>query len=191
MKIISLKVMRGPNYFSVSRQKLIVMKLDIGELEEKPTNKIHGFADRLEKLMPLLKMHRCSTDHPGGFLERVREGTWMGHVIEHIALGLQTMAGMQCGFGRTYTLDERGIYNVIFSYRIESAGKYAAKAAVDIADALIKNVEYDIAEDVRNLVVIKQDEGFGPSTQSIIDEAIKRNIPYKRKDDQSFIMFGH
>ena len=93
--------MRGPNYWSVNRHQLIVMVLDLEELEQQPTNKIEGFYDRLNALLPSLYEHRCSIGEPGGFFQRVQEGTWMGHVIEHIALEIQTLAGMDCGFGRT------------------------------------------------------------------------------------------
>lgn len=88
MKIIEIKVLRGPNFWSVRRTKLIQLKLDLEEMEDRPTNTIPGFKERLDKLMPTLYEHRCSEGHPGGFYERVTEGTWMGHVIEHIALEL-------------------------------------------------------------------------------------------------------
>src|SRR3954469_25749046 len=107
MKILDMRVMRGPNYWSNFRQKLIVMKLDLEELEELPTNKIEGFAERIEKLMPSLYNHRCSEKVPGGFFMRVKDGTWMGHVIEHMALELQSLAGMDSGFGRTRSAGAR------------------------------------------------------------------------------------
>ena len=89
MKIIETKTLRGPNYWSNYRKKLIVIKLDLEELEESPTDKIPGFLERLEKMIPSMVSHRCSKNHAGGFFERVKEGTWMGHVIEHIALEIQ------------------------------------------------------------------------------------------------------
>ena len=101
MQILEIKVLKGPNYWSVRRTKLIQMKLDLEEKENMPTNKITGFRERLEKLLPSLYEHRCSVGKPGGFFERVDEGTWMGHVIEHIALEIQTLAGMEKGFGST------------------------------------------------------------------------------------------
>ena len=122
MKIIETKVMRGPNYWSIKRKKLIVMKLDLEELEEVPTNKIDGFGARLEALMPSLMQHRCSEGKEGGLFSRIKEGTWMGHVIEHIALELQTLAGMECGYGRTRGTGTKGIYNVVFNYMEEAVG---------------------------------------------------------------------
>ncbi len=103
MRILEIKVLKGPNYWSVRRTKLIQMKLDLEEKENMPTNKIPGFRERLEKLLPSLIEHRCSVGTPGGFFQRVDEGTWMGHVVEHIALEIQTLAGMDTGFGRTRT----------------------------------------------------------------------------------------
>ena len=101
MKIIDIRALRGPNYWSNYRKKLIIMKLDLEELEQKPTHKIPGFLDRMKKMIPSMATHRCSKDNEGGFYERVVEGTWMGHVIEHIALEIQSLAGMEVGYGRT------------------------------------------------------------------------------------------
>jgi len=94
MKIIEIKVLKGPNYWSIRRGQLIQMRLDLEEMEQRPTNAIPGFRERLEKMFPSMYSHRCSVGEPGGFFQRIDEGTWMGHVIEHIALELQTMAGM-------------------------------------------------------------------------------------------------
>jgi cyanophycin synthetase len=135
MKIIEIKVLRGPNYWSVRRNKLIQMRLDLEEMEQKPTNKIKDFRQRLEKLLPSMYSHRCSVGVPGGFFERVEEGTWLGHVIEHIALELQTLAGMNTGFGRTRGTGKEGEYYVVYSYMEEDAGVYAGEAAVKIVQA--------------------------------------------------------
>ena len=116
MRILELNAMRGPNYWSVRRHKLIVMTLDLEELEDFPTNKIEGFYDRLTAMFPSMHEHRCSVGTPGGFFQRVEEGTWMGHVIEHIALEIQTLAGMDVGFGRTRGYGEHGVYHVVFAY---------------------------------------------------------------------------
>ena len=142
MKILEIKVLKGPNYWSVRRTKLIQMKLDLEEMEQRPTNSIPGFRERLEKMFPTMIEHRCSEAMRGGFFKRVEEGTWMGHVIEHIALEIQTLAGMDTGFGRTRGAGEKeGVYYVVFSYMEEDAGVYAAKAAVKIAQALADGTE--------------------------------------------------
>jgi len=190
MKILSLKALRGPNYWSTYRRQLIVMKLDLQEAEETPTNKIPGFAERLEALMPSLYEHRCSEKKPGGFFERIRKGTWLGHVIEHVALEMQSLADMPCGFGRTRSADKKGLYNLVFAYQVENAGLYAARAAVRCIEALKDNKPYNIDVDIQALATINKNEGIGPSTQAIINAAKKRGIPYKRLDDNSLIMFG-
>lgn len=183
--------MRGPNYWSIRRHKLIQMRLDLEELEQSPTNKIEGFGERLQKLFPTMYSHRCSIGTPGGFFKRVEEGTWMGHVIEHIALELQTLAGMACGFGRTRSTGKEGIYNVVFSYMEEKAGIYTAKASVRIAEALIAGNDYDLAEDIQNLREIREEERLGPSTGCIVDEAIARGIPYIRLNRHSLVQLGY
>ncbi|HMK26060.1 MAG TPA: ATP-grasp domain-containing protein, partial [Chitinophagaceae bacterium] len=193
MKILEIKVLKGPNYWSVRRTKLIQMKLDLEEMEQLPTNKIPGFRERLEKMFPSMIEHRCSESVLGGFFMRVDEGTWMGHVIEHIALELQTLAGMDTGFGRTRTPDgeKEGIYYVVFSYMEEDAGVYAANASVRIAQALTDGTDYDLAEDIQQLRVIREDTRLGPSTSCIVVEAAKRNIPYIRLNKASLVQLGY
>ncbi len=191
MKIVEIKVMRGPNYWSIGRKKLVVMKLDIEELEQKPTNEIDGFLERLQLMFPTMMEHRCSPNIVGGFFLRVKEGTWMGHVIEHIALEIQTLAGMECGFGRTRGTGNKGIYNVVFSYMEEAVGVYAAKASVRIAEALVKGEAYDVQNDIKAMRELREDVRFGPSTGSIIDEAITRDIPFIRLDSQSLVQLGY
>ncbi len=190
MKLLRTKVMRGPNFWSNYRQHLIVAKIDLEELEQFPTNKIEGFKERLQALMPSLYNHRCSEGHKGGFFERVDMGTWMGHVMEHIALELQTLAGMECGYGRTRSAGGLGIYNVIFTYEIEEAGIYTAKAAMAICEALVAGTPYDVEADLKELRYLKNRYGLGPSTGSIVEEAVKRKIPYRRLNGGSLVQFG-
>lgn len=191
MNILEIRAMRGPNFWSIRRHKLIVMKLDIEELEDMPTNKIPGFYERLEKMFPTMYEHECSEGHAGGFFERVREGTWMGHVIEHIALEIQTLAGMDCGFGRTRSTGQHGVYHVVFNYMEEKVGVFAAKSAVRIADALYTGVEYDLEEDIQRMREIREDERLGPSTGSIVEEAIRRKIPWIRLNRHSLVQLGY
>ena len=193
MKILEIKILRGPNYWSVRRNKLIQMKLDLEELEQRPTNSIDGFLERLEKMFPSMYSHRCSIGKPGGFFERVKEGTWMGHVIEHIALEMQTLAGMETGFGRTRTPEgeKEGVYYVVFSYMEEDAGVFAAKAAVRVAESLIDASAYDLADDIQKLREIREDTRLGPSTGCIVEEAAKRGIPYIRLNKQSLVQLGY
>ncbi|MFV0224186.1 cyanophycin synthetase [Empedobacter falsenii] len=191
MKIENISILRGPNYWSIERDKLIQMRLNLGRLEQFPTNKINGFSDRIQSWLPSMHSHRCSEGVAGGFFTRVKEGTWMGHVIEHIALEIQTLAGMDTGFGRTRETNTSGTYNVVFAYQDEQVGVYAAKAAVRIAEALISNSSYSISADVETMAKIWNANKLGPSTQSIINEAEKRKIPWSRLNQHSYIQLGY
>ena len=191
MKIAEIKIMRGPNYWSVRRPKLIQMKLDLEDMEQRPTNLIPGFKERLQAMFPGMYQHRCSVGKPGGFFERVEEGTWMGHVIEHVALELQTLAGMDTGFGRTRGTGKEGEYYVIFSYMEEDAGVFAARASVKITQALADDVAYDLENDIMQLREIREDTRLGPSTGCIVDEAAKRNIPFIRLNKHSLVQLGY
>lgn len=183
--------MRGPNYWSVRRHKLIVMVLDLEEMEELPSNKIDGFYDRLKAMFPSMYEHRCSVGEPGGFFQRVEEGTWMGHIIEHIALEIQSMAGMEVGFGRTRGYGEKGVYNVVFAYVEESVGRYAAKISVNICEALIKGEAYDLTDDIQHMRELRESERLGPSTGSIVEEAEARGIPWIRLNKYSLCQLGY
>ncbi len=191
MKILEIKVLRGPNYWSVRRGKLIQMKLDLEEMEQRPTNLIAGFRENLEKLLPSLYEHRCSEDKPGGFFERVDEGTWMGHVMEHIALEIQTLAGMDMGFGRTRGAGKEGEYFVVFNYMEEEVGKFAARAAFRICEALIEGSTYDLQPDIQQMRELREDTRLGPSTGCIVEEAAKRGIPFIRLNKGSLVQLGY
>lgn len=191
MDIRSINAMRGPNYWSVRRHKLIVMVLDLQEMEAYPSNKIEGFSDRLKAMFPSMYSHRCSEGCEGGFFMRVDEGTWMGHIIEHIALEIQTLAGMDTGFGRTRGYGEEGVYSVVFSFIEESVGRYAAKMAVDICEALIKGEAYDMTDDIQKMRELREDDRLGPSTGSIIEEAQARGIPWIRLNKYSLCQLGY
>lgn len=188
MEILNIHVLRGPNYWSNYRHKLIVMKLDLGYYQNRSTNNIDGFNEKLQRLLPSLYTHRCSEGHEGGFFERLKMGTWLGHVIEHVALELQTLAGMECGFGRTRSTKEPGVFNVVFSYEVEEAGIYAAKAAVRLVETLISDMQYNLEETLVELAKMKNP--YGPSTQSLIDEAAARGIPAARLNNSSLVMLG-
>ena len=191
MKIDKIQVLRGPNIWSIKRKKLIQMRLDLEELEDYPTNKIDGFRDRLQLLMPSLITHRCSEGVEGGFFQRVEMGTWMGHVIEHIALEIQTLAGMDTGFGRTRETKTPGVYNVVFSYLEENSGIYAAEQSVEIARCLIEARDYSLEDCIRNLKETRERERLGPSTGSIVQEAVARNIPWIRLGRNSLVQLGY
>ncbi|GGG34213.1 cyanophycin synthetase [Bizionia arctica] len=160
-------------------------------MEELPSNKIDGFYDRLKNLFPTMFEHRCSVGEPGGFFQRVEEGTWMGHIIEHIALEIQTLAGMDVGFGRTRGYGEVGVYNVVFAYMEESVGRFAAEVSVKICEALVSGEAYDLTDDIQKMRELREDSRLGPSTGSIIEEAEARGIPWIRLNKYSLCQLGY
>lgn len=176
MNILKTQVLKGPNYWSNYRKELIVIKLDLGKYEELPTNLLVGFKERLIECLPSLHGHRCSLGVEGGFLKRIEEGTWLGHVIEHVALELQCLAGMECGFGRTYGTKDHGVYHVIFAYQIEEAGLYAGEVAVNFINSIAEGKEYPLDEAINHLKEIFKKQGLGPSTQALVDEAKKERF---------------
>ena len=196
MEILEIRTLRGPNYWSGYWKKLIIMRLDIGEYEKKPTNKIKGFYERMNDVLPSLYSHGCSYGEDGGFLKRVEEGTWAGHAIEHFALELQTLAGMDTGYGRTRETGEKGIYNVVYSYLEEEVGRYAGRSAVrlwlDLAEGKdIAEIKEGITKDIQEMREIRENVRFGPSTGSLVEEADHRDIPFIRLNDQSLVQLGY
>ncbi len=191
MKILKIQALRGPNIWSIQRKKLIQMRLDLEEMEQSPTNKIPGFRERIEALIPSLIEHRCSEGERGGLFSRIERGTWMGHVIEHIALEIQTLAGMETGFGRTRETKTSGIYNVVFSYTEENVGLFAAESSVAIAEALIAGTDYDLEADIQKMREIRERVRLGPSTGSIVEEAVSRDIPWIRLGTNSLVQLGY
>jgi cyanophycin synthetase len=195
MNILEIRTLRGPNYWSGYWKKLVVMRLDIGEYEDNPTDRISGFAERMMAVMPSLHTHGCSYQEEGGFLRRVEEGTWAGHVVEHFALELQTLAGMDTGYGRTRETSEPGVYNVVYTYIEEEVGRYAGRASVQVfldlaQDKPIDEVKELIAFHVQRMREIREDVRFGPSTASLVEEAESRGIPFIRLNDQSLVQLG-
>jgi cyanophycin synthetase len=196
MRILNIKALRGPNYWSGYWNKLIVMRLDLEDFEQKPTDKLENFTARLRELMPSLVNHGCSYKKQGGFLRRVEEGTWAGHVVEHLALELQTLAGMDTGYGRTRETSLPGVYNVVFSYIEEEAGRYVARASVKLFEDLaagkpLEEIQQTLADDVQRLREIREDVRFGPSTGAIVQEAENRDIPHIRLNTQSLVQLGY
>lgn len=191
MKILKIQALRGPNIWSINRKRLIQMRLDLEEMEQFPTNKIEGFRERIEAMFPTMIEHRCSEGTRGGFFSRIERGTWMGHVIEHIALEIQTLAGMETGFGRTRETKTPGVYNVVFSYTEENVGLFAAESAVAIAEALISGAEYNVEGDIQKMREIRERVRLGPSTGSIVEEAVSRDIPWIRLGTNSLVQLGY
>lgn len=191
MQVREIHALRGPNYWSIKRKKLLQLTLDLEDLEAKPTDALPGFPERLQQLLPSLHEHRCSPGRPGGFFERVRRGTWIGHVIEHVALELQCLAGIEVSFGQTRGTGTPGVYHVVFEFGEEAAGRYAATAAVRLVDALIRNEHQEVQGEVAEIRRLWIREKPGPSTASLIQEAQSRHIPVLRLDSDSLVQLGY
>lgn len=189
MKILEHRALRGPNRYS--RYPTIFMLLDIGEYEEQPSDTLPGFPDRLAKLIPTLYGHECSVGEPGGFLQRLERGTWAGHIVEHVSLELQCLAGLDVGFGKTYDTADKGIYKVVYRYRIESVGLRAGQAAVELVEAVAQSRPYDIDALILELKVLREDDMLGPSTHSIVEEAKRRGIPARQLNSDSHVQLGY
>ena len=192
LRIIETRILRGPNYWA--REPVVRMLVDLGVLEEFPSNKIPGFTDALVGLLPSLEDHACSLGRRGGFITRLRDGTWAGHIAEHIALELQNLAGTDVRHGKTRSTGEYGHYNVIYEYREESVGIEAGKLAVALVNHLVAPndpaVALDFMADLERLIRVAERQAFGPSTQAILDEAASRDIPYIRLDRHSLVQLG-
>ena len=194
MRILKIQTLRGPNYWSIRRHKLIVMRLDLEDLAEKPSNVIPGFYEALVEALPSLEAHFCSPGCRGGFLMRVQEGTMMGHIIEHVALELQELAGMPAGFGRTRETSTPGTYQVVLEYVDEQAGRYAARAAVRLCQSIVDRGRYPQAEleqDLQDLKELYRDSALGPSTEAIIKEAEAKGIPWMPMSARFLIQLGY
>jgi cyanophycin synthetase len=194
MKLLKVQTLRGPNYWSIRRQKLIVMRLDLEELADRPSNTISGFYEGLVEALPSLIEHFCSPGCRGGFLSRVREGTMMGHIIEHVALELQELAGMTVGFGRTRETAQAGTYQVVFEYLDEQAGRYAGRAAVRLCQSIIDKGHYpqeELEQDLKDLQMLWADASLGPSTEALVREAEARGIPWFQLGARAMIQLGY
>ena len=190
MKILEHRALRGPNYYS--RYLTMFMRLDIGELEQRPSDKVPGLAERLRAVLPGIWEHRCSVGEPGGFLQRVEAGTYAGHMVEHLAIELQNIIGFTVGYGKTVDTYERGVYNVCYRYRDEACGLAAGVEAVDLVERLYNEAPIDLEPVIQRLKEVRDANMLGPSTAAIVEAARRRNIPYCRlTEDTSYIQLGH
>ena len=180
--------LRGPNVWTY--RPVIEAVVDIGELEDFPSNTLTGFYQRLTGWLPGLIEHRCSVGRRGGFLMRLRDGTWPGHILEHVALELQTQAGMKTGFGKARMTHERGVYKVVIRTRDEAVGRAALESARDLVMAAINDTPYDIGATIAKLTDMVDRRCLGPSTACIVDAATERGIPHLRLNDGNLVQLG-
>ena len=205
MNVLETGVYRGPHYYS--HTPFVRIMLDLGRMEDWPTDRIPGFTDALIELLPGLERHGCSYRRKGGFIERMREGTWIGHVAEHVALELQTMAGMRVTRGKTRSVKGKpGVYNVMFAYRDERVGLMAGRIALELVNSLLPEElrgltgldriyklegDFHLGKSIASLKRLVRRSSYGPTTQSLVNEANRRGIPVMRLNEQSLIQFGH
>jgi cyanophycin synthetase len=189
LRILETRVYRGPNYWAYD--KAVHLLVDLGSLEDFPSDTLPGFNDELLRLLPGLVDHTCGVGRRGGFVERLREGTWMGHVAEHVALQLQREAGGEQRRGKTRGAGQRGRYNVIYGYSDERVGVAAGRLAVRLVNHLVQpEPGFDFDAELERFILEAELTAFGPSTQAIIDEAAARDIPWLRLDDYSLVQLG-
>ena len=190
LAIVETRVYRGANVWSY--EKSIHLVVDLGSLEQFPTNTIPGFTDNLLQMLPGLREHSCSRGRRGGFVERLNEGTWLGHVAEHTALALQQVVGHDIRRGKTRQVKgQPGHYNVIFGYVDEQVGLAAARLAVRLVNHLVEaDPELDWDAELEAFIKRAERTAFGPSTQAIVDEAVSRDIPWIRLNQHSLVQLG-
>ncbi len=202
MKIESTNVFVGPNLFALF--PVIRHVLDLGELEKWPTGRLgEKFVAPLLEYLPGLHEHGCSYREPGGFVRRLREdeGTWLGHVMEHVAIELQNVAGSDVTFGRTRSIDGRpGHYNMVFQYKDAAVGREASELALSLLHSLLPEKlkpedapekDWDFDKERDRFIRYAQRREFGPSTGSLVKAAEDRNIPWLRLNRYSLVQFGH
>lgn len=166
------------------------MELDLGRVEEQPTDTVPGFRQMLEQTMPSLYEHTCSPGVRGGFFQRIERGTWAGHVIEHVAIELQQLIGHDVTYGKTITQKEPGVYHVVYRYKNEAVGLLAGEMALGIVQDLYRGQTTDITPLVAELHRRDAATRLGPSTQSIVTEAKRCGIPHLRLNEHSYVQLG-
>jgi cyanophycin synthetase len=205
MRVREARVFRGPHLFR--HLPMIRIEVDLGALEDFPTDKLPGFTDALVRILPGLAEHGCSYGETGGFVRRMREGTWLGHVAEHVALELQSLAGNQVTRGKTRAVKGRPAhYYVMYSFIDEQVGLSAGRLALELIDSLLPEEQsglegadriceaadtFEFSTELDRLQSLAADRALGPTTASLIHEAERRRIPYERLDDSSLFLLGH
>jgi cyanophycin synthetase len=188
MEIKSLKVLRGPNQWASF--PVLEAWVDLGRLEDFPSNTLPGFNERLMNWLPTMIEHRCSIGERGGFFQRLRTGTWMGHILEHVTLELQSLAGTPVGYGRARETKTRGVYKVVIEYKEEKFAIECFHTAHRLLAAAIADEPFDVAAAIKRLRGVLLEEQLGPSTRSIVEAAIARGIPARRLTEGSLVRLG-
>jgi cyanophycin synthetase len=209
MRVLETALYRGPHLYA--DKPMVRVQLDLGALESWPTDRLPNVVDKLLAALPGLCQHGCSYQAPGGLVLRMRDGTWLGHVIEHVALELQTLAGARTTRGKTRSVRGRpGVYNILYAYEGEGLGRAAGRAAIELVNSLLpldlQGVEgleriapavgggvpplFDLPLVIEHLRKLRKTETLGPTTRSLVEAARRRGIPVQRLDEQSLVQLG-
>jgi cyanophycin synthetase len=189
IQLLRINYLRGPNIWTY--RPALEVWLDLGELEDFPSNLIPGFTERLVAMLPALEEHHCGVGERGGFLQRLVEGTWAGHVLEHAVIELLNLAGMPTGFGQTRSTSQRGVYRMVFRARDEQVARTALAQGHRLLMAAINDQPFDVAAAVTAVRTEVDDNYLGPSTACIVAAATDRNIPHIRLNDGNLVQLGH
>ncbi|HET6233310.1 MAG TPA: acetate--CoA ligase family protein, partial [Longimicrobiaceae bacterium] len=188
LRVSRLRAVRGPNFWRLA--PVIACDVRLGTLEDVTSAHIPGFTGRLLELLPTLREHPCSRGEEGGFVERLEEGTHFPHILEHVSLELQTLAGSDVSFGRVVASGDEGVWWLIVAYEEEDVGLQAVRDAVKIVRACMTGAEIDAAGMVEDLRDLLQGVRLGPSTEAIVEEARRRGIPVRRLNSYSLVQLG-
>jgi cyanophycin synthetase len=188
LRVSRLRAVRGPNFWRLA--PVIACDLTLGSLEDIPSTDIPGFNERLMGLLPTLREHPCSRGTEGGFLERLMSGTHLPHILEHVSLELQTLAGTDVSFGRVVESGDPGVWWLIVAYEEEEVGLQAMRDAVRLVRACISGEPYDVEAVIEDLHDLLESVRLGPSTAAIVEEAQRRGIPVRRLNNYSLVQLG-
>lgn len=204
LRVLERGVYHGPHYYSLT--PMVRIMVDLGRLEDFPTSELPGFTERLLELLPGLHRHHCSRKRCGGFVERLHEGTWLGHVAEHVALELQTLVGPRVCRGKTRSVKGKpGVYNIMYAYEHEEVALAAGRIALELVNSLLPDElqgterlsrvfelegEYEFERRLEQLRRLRARFAYGPTTQALVDEARRRDIPVMRLNAGSLIQLG-
>lgn len=189
MKIQVIRAIAGPNVFHA--KPVMLMKVDLQSWAEKGSHEIPGFTEKLIDLLPQVTEHTCSPGYPGGFIERLKRGTYMAHIIEHVALELSNLSGMQVFFGKTKYAGQPGLYDVVIRYLNEEAARLCLSSAVELVTSILEGSSFDVQSCTERIHKIHSETKLGPSAQALMDAALKKGIPCRRIGKGSLLQLGY
>lgn len=189
IEFLRVTYLAGPNIWTY--RPALEAWVDIGAFEEFPSNTLPGFVDRLIAWLPGLAVHRCGIGEPGGFVLRLRDGTWMGHILEHVTLELQNLVGMRTGFGKARGTSQHALYKVVVRSRDEKTSRACLNTARALLLAAVEDQPFDLAAQLNPLRELAESQLLGPSTACIVDGATERRIPSIRLSDGNLVQLGH